>query len=186
MSPEVLTIRNGALHETAPDDLPELLTLWNDGRVMTWVGFPDGLGYELWQMVEWLKAVDANPGRRHFVVRDDEGAFRGETHYSVDGEHRRAGLDIKLLPEAQGRGLATETLSRIIRLVFETCPEVEAVWTEPRGDNRAARRLYGRCGLSPTTRPADLEPWESYWELERESWAATPPSPPGPPEPARG
>ena len=184
MPPAVLPIRNGTLHETNRVDLPELLTMWNDGRVMGWVGFPDGLGYELSRMEEWLKAVDANPGRRHFLVRDAEGIFCGETHYSIDRKHCRAGLDIKLLPEAQGRGLATAALSRVIRLVFESDPEVNAVWTEPRGDNGAARRLYSRCGLSPFERPGDMEPWESYWDLRRERWAATP-SPSAPPGPAQ-
>lgn len=29
---------------TASGHLPALLRLWNDGRLMRWVGFPDGLG----------------------------------------------------------------------------------------------------------------------------------------------
>jgi hypothetical protein len=35
------------LRKTSEGDFPNLITLWNDGRVMKWVGFPNGLGYDL-------------------------------------------------------------------------------------------------------------------------------------------
>ncbi len=91
--------------------------------------------------------------------------------YRKDLEHKRAGLDIKFLPEAQGQGLATEALQLIIDYIFKNEDNIEAVWTEPSEENRAARNLYARAGLAKE-RPADLKPGRPYWELSREDWQA--------------
>jgi RimJ/RimL family protein N-acetyltransferase len=152
---------------TSEADLPDLLRLWNDGRVMQWVGFADGLGYDAAAMRVWFERLQGSPQRHHYVIRNPEGQFCGELYYAVDEAQRRASLDIKLLPEAQGRGVATQALRRLIDHVFAAEPAVDAAWTEPSGNNRAARRLYARCGLKPTNRPADLPPAESYWEIQR-------------------
>ena len=156
------------LRSTTPADLPDLLRLWNDGRVMRWVGFPDGLGYDQAQIEDWFERLQANPYRHHFVVHSPEIGFCGEAYYAADPIQRRAGLDIKLLPEAQGQGIAVDALTTLIRHIFETEPGIQAVWTEPSEQNLASRKLYTRCGLKPCPRPADLEPYESYWELSRD------------------
>lgn len=155
------------IRPTAEADLPDLLTLWNDGRVMQWVGFPRGLGYDTERVRDWFRRLKADPTRHHFVVHAEGAGFCGELFYAVDSKHRRAGLDIKFVPAAQGRGLATQALRALIDLVFTSEPQVDAVWTEPALNNLAARRLYDRCGLRPTARPADMGPGESYWELRR-------------------
>jgi len=156
------------LRPTTSADLPDLLRLWNDGRVMRWVGFPDGLGYDQAKIENWFECVQADPCCHHYVVYSPEIGFCGEAYYAADPTRRRAALDIKLLPEAQGQGFAVDALSTLISYIFETEPDIHAVWTEPSGQNLAARRLYTRCGLKPRPRPADLEPYESYWELSRD------------------
>jgi len=134
---------------------------------MRWVGFPDGLGWTGEGMADWLHAVDGDPNRHHFVIEDAELGFCGEAYYLVEPARRRAMLDIKLRPEAQGRGIASRALSSLIETVFDREPSVDAVWTEPARRNRRARRLYRGCGLRPRRRPSDLPPWESYWERRR-------------------
>ncbi len=156
-----------SLCETRERDLPRLLRLWNDGRVMRWVGFSEGLGFDEKRITEWFRAVNDDPDRHHFVIYVEEIGFCGEAYYAVDRRCRRASLDIKLTPEAQGRGLATDALRTLIRLVFASEFDVDAVWTEPSPVNRAAQRLYQRCGLRPTARPRDLPPGETYWERRR-------------------
>ena len=151
---------------TTEEDLPDLGRLWNDGAVMGWVGFP-GLGYDDAALRAWYERMAANPHARHFVVHDTELGFCGELFYRVDPEHRRAGLDVKLVPPAQGRGIARASFSRLIELVFEEEPDVEAVWTEPSPVNVAARALYTRCGLVEGNRPSDLGMGPSYWERRR-------------------
>lgn len=160
------------LRTTEREDLENLLALWNDGRVMQWVGFPSGLGYDADRMARWLAKVQIEPDRHHFVVCADEVGFCGEVYYAVDRVHRRAELDIKLVPGAQGKGLAADALKRIIRHIFEEEQDVQSVWTEPRAENFASKRLYARCGLRPERRPADLPPFESFWALSRARWSA--------------
>jgi RimJ/RimL family protein N-acetyltransferase len=79
-------------------------------------------------------------------------------------------LDIKLVPEAQGRGLATASLRWLVTRVFESEAVVDAVFTDPVDENVRAHALYVRCGLSPGRRPPDLGPGPSYWELRRADW----------------
>lgn len=156
------------LRPTSEADVPDLMRLWNTGAVMRWVGFPAGLGIDEAGMRRWYERLRQAPERHHFTVRAPDGAFCGEAFYAVEPEHQRAGLDIKLLPEAQGHGYATDALRAMIAHVFASEPAVEAVWTEPVIANLAAQRLYARCGLALSARPLDLGESESYWELRRE------------------
>jgi RimJ/RimL family protein N-acetyltransferase len=158
------------IQPTSRADLNDLLRLWNDGQVMQWVGFPDGLGYDREQINSWFSRVKSDPDRHHFVFRTREIAFCGEVYYALDHKLERASLDIKLLPEAQGRGLATDALKTLINHVFEFEKSVNYVWTEPSKANLNARRLYVRCGLQSTERPPDIQPGESFWVLSRQEW----------------
>ena len=155
------------IRSTIQSDLVDLMGLWNDGRVMQWVGFPDGLGYDREAIQDWFDKLQANPQRNHFVVHTQGIGFCGEVYYAFDPLHQRASLDIKLRPEAQGQGLATDALKTLIRHVFKVKPGVDSVWTQPSMANTAARALYTRCGLKEKPRPADLQQGESYWELTR-------------------
>lgn len=160
--PEGLTIR-----ATTAGDLADLAALWANGDVMWWVCYPDGLHYDEPGLEEWLRGIEASAVRHHFVIHDEGIGFCGELFYEVDHDTGRAALDVKLVPAAQGRGIATAALSWLVDLVFEREPEVDVVWTEPWPENEAARRLYARCGLRPRERPADLAPGPSYWERPR-------------------
>jgi RimJ/RimL family protein N-acetyltransferase len=164
--------RRVILLSTQEPDLPALLRLWNDGTVMQWVGFPEGLGYDLPRMQEWLRRLQANPNRHHFTVYAGDGMFCGESYCALDPQRRRASLDIKFVPEAQGRGRSRDALGTLIGWVFRTLPEAEAVWVEPWPNNLAARTLYYSCGLRQAIRPADLAEGPSYWELTRQEWSA--------------
>jgi RimJ/RimL family protein N-acetyltransferase len=131
------------------------------------------LGYGAEKISKWFDKLQSQPYRHHFIVWADGIGFCGEVYYAVDKEHKRAGLDIKFVPEAQGQGLATDALKTLIQHVFETEKDVQVVWTEPREGNAASQKLYARCGLEPEPRPSDLEPFESYWALSRERWNTT-------------
>ena len=105
--------------------------------------------------------------RHHFCARTTDDEFLGEIFCRLDRASRRAGLDIKFVPRAQGRGFARDALLTLIDWVFGTLPEADAVWTEPRSDNLAARTLYYSCGLRETERPAGMHEADSYWERRR-------------------
>ncbi len=160
------------LRPTGEEDYPFLKRLWNDGRVMKWVGFPHGVGYTDASLKKRLNRRRAGAGFHHFIVHDEHHRPIGEVQYDYAPEKRRASLDVKFIPSAQGRGYATEALTLIIDLAFCAEPELEEVYTEPRPGNIAAQKLYTRCGLCPKARPPDLVSNESYWALERSAWLA--------------
>ena len=157
------------LRATTQDDLSNIRVLWNDGRVMKWVGSPDGLGYSANDMQKWFDNLQTNPDRHHFVVYSERG-FCGEVYYAVDRPHKRAGLDIKFVSEAQGQGLATDALMALIKHVFTTETDIREVWTEPSEENTAARKLYSRCGLRPQNFVSDRVKNKLHWILSRKSW----------------
>jgi RimJ/RimL family protein N-acetyltransferase len=68
---------------TTSDDLPDLGRLWNDERVMHWVGFPEGLGLNHESIRERFDTMEADPNRHHFVAHSSEVGFCGELYYAV-------------------------------------------------------------------------------------------------------
>ena len=160
------------IKETDRGDLEDIQQLWNNGEVMASVGYPDGLGQTFAEMGVWFKNIQECQQAKHYVIFTVDEKFCGELFYRKNLKYNRAGLDIKLLPEAQGQGLATEALQLIIDYIFKNEDKIEAVWTEPSEENRAARKLYARAGLEAKERPADLKPGRPYWELSREDWQA--------------
>jgi RimJ/RimL family protein N-acetyltransferase len=158
------------LRSTSEEDLPSLVALWNDGDVMRWVGFPQGLGYDDGKAAKWLAAVRGHPDRFHFSAYGRDVGFCGEVYCAVDRVHRRAGLDIKFVQGARGGGRSRDALLTLIDWVFAEIEDADAVWTEPSEENLAARTLYYSCGLRARERPPDMEPYPSYWELSREEW----------------
>jgi RimJ/RimL family protein N-acetyltransferase len=155
------------LKGTTPADLDELLGLWNDGRVMRWAMFPEGLGYDRAKMERWLSRIAESPDRFHFIARTRDGAFCGEVYAALDRAKGRASLDIKFTPAKQGGRRSREALNALIRWLFESFPEIDAVWTGPIEGNLAAHTLYYSCGMRPKDPPADLPHGPSYWERRR-------------------
>ncbi len=155
------------LTSTRGQDLPDLIALWNDGEVMRWVGFPNGLGYTAEKAAAWLEGVRTSSRSYHFCARAGTGEFLGEVFCKVDDGSRRAGLDIKFVQAARGRGLSRDALLTLIDWIFRDLPGVDAVWTEPGAGNLAAQTLYYSCGLRPTERPAGMHKADSYWERRK-------------------
>ncbi len=158
------------LRPTRADDYGFLKSIWNDGRVMKWVGFPDGVGYTDDSLKRRFENRTKDPNFHHFIVWDKNGDACGEVHYDYVSSKRRAGLDVKIIPEVQGRGYATEALTLVIDSAFNAETDLDEVYTEPIPENEAAQKLYARCGLRPKQRPPDLGQGKSYWSLERNRW----------------
>lgn len=156
------------LKKTEHEDLEKLLTLWNDGRVMKWVNFPEGLGYDIGHMENWFNWVKQSEGTNHFVLYH-ENEFCGETFYAKD-EIGRAGLDIKLFPEYQKKGLAYEAFQSLIKHCFAKEENIIELWVEPATTNEHAIKLYEKCGFKPKMKPLDIDCTDSYWALEKSRW----------------
>lgn len=141
---------------------------------MKYVGYPDGLGVTIEDMRKWLVMNNANLDRHHYVVYAPEIGFCGEVYYKVEAQYRRTELDIKFLPEAQGLGLASDAFDTLLHIVFDSEPEVDAVYTSPNNENAASRRLYIRYGFKIKPWPPGIETSDvcSYMELARKDFVS--------------
>ncbi|MBW6472072.1 MAG: GNAT family N-acetyltransferase [Anaerolineaceae bacterium] len=157
------------IKETSKDDLLNIMSLWNNGEVMSFVGYPQGLGMTLPKLMDWLPWAISKPNRCHYSIYHDEIGYCGETFYHVDDIYQTAALDIKLLPEAQGRGIAEYALRFAIENAF-LHGQAKRVYVDPHPDNLKAWKLYRKLGFTSKTRPEYLQEWDTYLEISREDW----------------
>ena len=153
-------------------DLPNIKALWNDGAVMRFVGFPDGLGVDDEYMARWFKWVTAAPDTRQAFAIEVEGlGYCGEAFYQVNPE-LPAIVDIKLTPAAQGLGLGHLGLSHALDELFANTTATAAM-VDPHQDNTPALRLYERLGFTerpwPTNHPEPATD-HRYLEVTRNAW----------------
>lgn len=157
---------------TDKSDLLNVQKLWANPSVMRYVGFPEGLQESLDSLEqEWLPWVQRYPQRRHYSVYQDELGYCGEAFYDVD-ETGLACMDIKLLPEARGRGIASSALSYALDQAF-LLGGARRAYVDPDPENLPARKLYERLGFRNTQRPTHLGvpgcPYV-YLEVNQEDW----------------
>ncbi|MGL5406272.1 MAG: GNAT family N-acetyltransferase [Propionibacteriaceae bacterium] len=162
---------------TTAADLPDLLELWNDGAVMLYVGFPDGLGETTESLAAWFHRLEQNRLTgltEHFIIRDDD-CFCGEAYYYIDTDHGHLGrLDIKLTPTARGKGIAAAGLSKAIDEAFTH--GAMRVYVDPNPANAKALALYDRLGFQRVDPPphiaasCDVDFNPIYMELTPEQW----------------
>jgi RimJ/RimL family protein N-acetyltransferase len=56
------------LRRTRKEDFAFLKDLWNDGCVMRWVGFPNGVGYTDESILAWFDRRASEPRFHHFII----------------------------------------------------------------------------------------------------------------------
>jgi RimJ/RimL family protein N-acetyltransferase len=156
---------------TSETDLESVQALWNDGDVMRFVGFPEGLGMTSSKMMEWYAWLSAGrPQRDHFSIYEDD-TYCGESFYAIDA-HGYASLDIKLVAKARSKGLGQLGLRHAIREAFNQ--GAHTVWVDPHPANAKALALYHRLGFKATLRPAHQEetPGFVYLQLQKNDLSA--------------
>jgi RimJ/RimL family protein N-acetyltransferase len=158
---------------TTAADLEHICRLWNNGAVMAFVGYPQGLGITLPELTIWLTHIQANPLVRHYSIYRGPGEYCGETFYHIDSEHDLAALDIKLMPAAQGSGLGAFALSFAIDALFSR-QIFSRAYVDPHPENTRAWRLYERLGFIVRPRPQHLEPFATYLEVTQLSFTPAP------------
>jgi RimJ/RimL family protein N-acetyltransferase len=151
------------------------MKLWNDGQVMFYVGFPNGLGVTLERLQQWLDGVNQDIFSRHYSIYAENIGYCGETFYDIDHEHDLAILDIKLLPKAQGKGIAAYAFSNVIDQVFTNNLATKA-YADPRLDNKKASKLCAKLGFVSKPRPEFLLKGPTYLEVTRDTFKSACPA----------
>lgn len=139
------------IKETTFNEIKNVQSLWADGDVMKFVGFPEGLHETDESVRAWLdRFISARPKENHYSIFED-GKYCGETQYRIAEGSRSASLDIKLFKFARGRGIATQALSYTIEEAFKY--GAETLWVDPHPENAKAIALYQRLGFTQKEMP---------------------------------
>lgn len=165
-------------------DLPFLLELWNDPRVMRYAGFPEGRNWAEHDILKWFTDYQRSlspdePEEVHWVVGLHDGERIGESGcgkvpqgflgegYAMPKGRVVCMTDVKLTPGFWRSGYATEALQALLAYYF-TKTRMNVLLVPPHRENVAALRLYARCGF----REVGPSPWPEHalWALTREEY----------------
>lgn len=151
------------IRETQKTDLPHVQALWADGKVMEFVGFPNGLQQSDAEMEQWYAWIESSrPAVNHYSIFDGD-TYCGESFYKIDPDHHyHAAMDIKLFDFARGKGIAAKGLSYAILKAFQQ--GAQAVWVDPDPSNTKALALYKKLGFVQKPLPDHLR-WDSFEQL---------------------
>jgi len=132
---------------TSKKDLSNVMSLWNDGETMKYVGFPNGLNITLEKLEKWeIWVTSKGVKRRHFSIYRDDLGYCGETYYDIN-DSGYVIFDIKLLSHARGKGIAFEALSFSIKEAKLNGGIIGMV--DPQETNFKAISLYHKLGFKP-------------------------------------
>ncbi len=134
-----------------PTDLDEMHRLLGDPVVMAYYPEPRTRKGAL-RWIEWNEANYARDGFGLWLLHDGHGAFVGDcglTWQVVDGEEHLE-IGYHLLPEHQGRGLATEAALACRELARER--GITHLIAIIRPDNLPSRRVATAMGMTPERR----------------------------------
>lgn len=144
------------IRETEECDLEHLHSLWADGDVMKFVGFPEGIIRTSEEMKTWLSGIKVKrPLANHYSIYD-KGMYCGESFYCIDREHNNlATLDIKLFKHARGKGIGEKGLRFAIEQAFKH--GAAKVFVDPNPKNVKAIALYKKLGFVQAEYPPHLQ-----------------------------
>ena len=162
------------------DDIDLYLTLWTSPKVMTYVGFPQGLRTNRDKIRKQMQAQgDSEFDRLLVVVLKSTGQSLGECEMSRPNQDGIAKTDVKLLPEFWGNKYGVEIKKGLVAHLF-TNTECAAVEATPNVNNMASIKMQeavggNRIGEEVFEFPDALRhfttPVHHYiYRVERENW----------------
>lgn len=137
------------LREYRHEDLSAIRSWVNDSETTRYLG-GSFRRPQTWEQTETMLAhrLEGDVGGEGFVIADRESmAYLGQCDLMmIDNVARKAEIAVVLLPEARGRGVATEGLSLLLSYAFDTM-NLNRVWLRCAAENARALALYERLGF---------------------------------------
>jgi len=147
-------------------DLPFLLTLWNDPRVMRYAGAKHGRRWSEKDIEDWYqrylkRAKPDQPEEIQLIIELQDGTSIGESGcgirrkgWSCKGYTPPAGklvgvTDVKLAPNYWGKGYGTEAMREVVKYLFTKTP-LDVILVPPHRENIAAIKVYEKSGFRRT------------------------------------
>jgi len=157
------------IRETNENNFQDPMNMWNDGEVMTFVGYPTGLNMTLDKISFWLKTVREKPYTKHYSILDRDKGFMGETFFSYVKTDDPAIIDIKLIKAARKQNIATKALSFALdQLFLNTTAQVACV--DPNRENQPALKLYRKLGFIQKAERQYEDMHVIYMEIAKQAW----------------
>lgn len=127
------------------DDVAFLAAMWNDGRIMRFVGFPEGLGTSEDEVRAQLTSEPDGVIDRRLIVETMDGKRIGQAKLGSQNDDGLAHTDVKLLPEHWRKGYGTEIKSALLDWQF-THTDCKAVQGTPNQLNIGSIRMQEAVG----------------------------------------
>jgi aminoglycoside 6'-N-acetyltransferase len=149
------------LRPLEPGDAAELRRIRETPEVALW-----------WDRVEAGFPLTDEPEATRLTIEVD-GAVAGMAQFNEEQEpkYRHASLDLFLDPALHGRGLGTEAVRRVVRILVAERGH-HRITIDPATENIAAIRAYEKAGFTPvgvmrqSERDADGEGWHDSLLME--------------------
>jgi len=142
------------IRQPRKDDLKFLKKLWADPKVMNYVGFPRGMKVSDEKIMNWIDDWQKS-GQLRMIIEDSEKKVPiAEIGYREDKNfpfaHKKAvlALDIKIIPDYWGRGVAKKSLKKFIETISLT-NQYDFLQVTPNVLNSKAIGLYKTLGFTP-------------------------------------
>lgn len=132
------------LRNSRQDDVPTLAKWWNNGEIMSYFGYPLGMGVNENDVKTELEK-DAIK-RYHRLIIEDDGMAVGETYYQhLDNQTAKIGIRI-CNPILHNRGMGRIILSMLISFLFDEM-NYKFVTVTTNFTNERARHVYEKLGF---------------------------------------
>jgi RimJ/RimL family protein N-acetyltransferase len=141
----VFTTERLSIRTATRGDIPFLLQLWNDGRVMRFVGFPQGLQATSEQLAKQLEREPEGVFDRVLIVTLGSGMAIGQCKLGSPDSDGIAETDVKLHPDHWRQGYGTEVKRGLLGYLFANTDCI-AVQATPNRENAASLRMQEAVG----------------------------------------
>ncbi len=159
---------------TAVDsDSDELLTWWNDGKIMEHAGFPYGLKMTKEKVLE---NINNQSDERKLLVIEFDNTLIGEMNYKLLSEDVSE-IGIKICDfNKQNQGIGSQCLCLLINYLFKDI-NIKKIILDTNLKNKRAQRVYEKLGFKKVK--IDIDSWKNqmgelqsvvYYELSKEDW----------------
>ncbi|MBO7243902.1 MAG: GNAT family N-acetyltransferase [Alphaproteobacteria bacterium] len=154
----MLRFQNLVIRKAQITDVPQLVSWWNDGKVMAHAGFPNGLGTTSEKVISLLQKDTED--RCHFIIEIDNASV-GEMHYKkIKDFYVEIGIKI-CEQDFQNKGFGKKILSLFIQELFHNkCYKI--IQINVSNANNIAKHVYTQLGFKEKFKAADL----SYVQYE--------------------
>ncbi len=154
-------------------DAKQLLTWWNDGKVMEHAGFPYGLKTTKDKVLDNIKNQNE---KRELLMIEFDNALIGEMSYRLISKDE-CEIGIKICDFGkQNQGIGSECLRLLVNYLFIN-KDINKIILDTNLNNKRAQSVYEKIGFKKVK--IDIDSWENqigelqsvvYYELSKEDW----------------